>query len=159
MTYTEIKKRNNKKYYYRILSVRKGRKISKKRKYLGVNLLEEELKEKENQADRELKVKNKKKEEILNKLKAKIIKILKNNKIKKAGIFGSYARGDFKKNSDIDILIQPSKNMSLLDISGLKIELEAVLNKKTDLVSYKYIHPYLKNKILRSEVKIIWKGI
>ena len=155
MTYTEIKKRNNKKYYYRILSVRKGRKISKKRKYLGVNLLEEELKEKENQADRELKVKNKKKEEILNKLKAKIIKILKNNNIKKAGIFGSYARGDFKKNSDIDILIQPSKNMSLLDISGLKIELEAVLNKKTDLVSYKYIHPYLKNKILRSEVKII----
>ena len=105
MTYTEIKKRNNKKYYYRILSVRKGRKISKKIKYLGFNLLDDEIKEKENQADKELKVKNKKKEEILNKLKAKIIEILKKNNIKKAGIFGSYARGDFKKSSDIDILV------------------------------------------------------
>ena len=91
----------------------------------------------------------------LKKLKPKIVKILKKHGIKKAGVFGSYARGDQKKNSDIDILVQPSKNMSLLDFSGLKIELEDALNVKVDLVSYNYIHPYLKNRILESEVRII----
>ena len=45
--------------------------------------------------------------------------------------------------------------MSLLDISGIKIELEESLGKKVDVVSYKYIHPYLKKRILKSEVKII----
>ena len=70
-------------------------------------------------------------------------------------MFGSYARGEQKKDSDIDILIQPSKNMSLLDISGLKIELEKVLGKKVDIVSYNYIHPYLKDAILKTEIKII----
>ncbi len=89
------------------------------------------------------------------KIKSKIANILKKHKIVRAGIFGSYARGEQKKNSDIDILIEPGKDLSLLDISGLKIELEGVLNKKVDIVSYKYIHPYLKKKILESEIKII----
>lgn len=150
MTFTEIKKRNSNKYYYRVLSVRKAGKVSKKRKYLGVNLSEEELSKKEKLADTKLTTKK-----AVNKLIQKIILILKKNGITKAGIFGSYARGDFTKKSDIDILIMPSKNMSLLDISGLKIELEEILNKKVDLVSYNYIHPYLKNEILGSEVQII----
>ena len=35
-----------------------------------------------------------------------IVKTLKANGVKKAGIFGSYARGESKKGSDIDILVQ-----------------------------------------------------
>ena len=153
MVFTEIKTRNEKKYYYRVLSVRKQGKVAKKREYLGVDLSKKELQEKENEADKKL-ITNKTSSE-LDKLKLKIVEILKKNNIKKAGIFGSYARGDFKKNSDIDILIMPSKDMSLLDISGIKIELEDNLNKKVDLVSYNYIHPRLKENILKSEVKII----
>ncbi len=155
MVFTEIKTRNKKKYYYRVLSVRKGKKVSKKRKYLGVDLSQKDLIVKEKQADLKLKIRNKRKEETLKKIKTKIIKILKKNNIKKAGIFGSYAKGKQKKNSDIDILIQPTKEMSLLDLSGLKIELEEILGEKIDLVSYNYIHPYLKKKVLESEVKII----
>ncbi len=45
--------------------------------------------------------------------------------------------------------------MSLLDISRLKIELSSTLGKKVNLISYKYIHPYLKRKILKNEVRII----
>lgn len=54
MAYTEIKKQNEEKYYYRVLSVRKGKKIEKKRIYLGVNLNKEELAKKIKEADREL---------------------------------------------------------------------------------------------------------
>ncbi len=52
MTYTEIKERSNKKYYYRAKSIRKGEKIEKQRIYLGVDLNKQELKELEEQADK-----------------------------------------------------------------------------------------------------------
>jgi len=153
MVYTEIKERNGKRYYYRVRSIRDGKKFKKERIYLGKDLSKEKLSIKEGTADDKLTVK--KNSIALDKIVPKIRQILKKNKIKRAGIFGSYARGDFKKNSDIDILIMPPKDMSLLDISGIKIELEDNLNKKVDLVSYNYIHPSLKENILKSEVKII----
>lgn len=155
MVFTEIKTRNKKKYYYRVLSVRKEGKVTKKRKYLGVNLSKKEVQKKATEADKKLNLQKNKETKDLKKIKTKIIKILKQDNIKKAGIFGSYAEGKQKKNSDIDILIQPTKDMSLLDLSGLKIKLRIALGKKVDLVSYNYIHPYLKRKILESEVKII----
>jgi prolyl-tRNA synthetase len=54
MTYTEIKEKGEKKYYYRVKSVRKGEKVNKERVYLGGNLNPKELKQKEEQADKEL---------------------------------------------------------------------------------------------------------
>jgi len=54
MSYTEIQERNGKKYYYRVKSVRKGDKVTKKRIYLGVNLDKKEIKNKEKDADIEL---------------------------------------------------------------------------------------------------------
>ncbi len=153
MTYTEIKEKHGNKYYYRAKSVRKGKKISKKRIYLGVNLSKKELNEKEIFVDKEFEVNNKN-NEALKKIKSKIIEILKKNKIKKAGIFGSYARGDQKKDSDIDILIEPTKDMGF-KFAGLEIKLSEKLNKKVDLVSYNSLNPFLKKKILNQEIKII----
>ncbi|MBS3171670.1 nucleotidyltransferase family protein [Candidatus Woesearchaeota archaeon] len=97
--------------------------------------------------------KNKKKE-VIEKLKPKIIEILKKNNIKRAGIFGSYARGEQKKNSDIDILVEPAKNMGF-KFAGLEIQLTKALRKKVDLVSYNGISNYLKEKILSQEIRII----
>ncbi|MDP2925138.1 MAG: hypothetical protein Q8N99_02075, partial [Nanoarchaeota archaeon] len=54
MTYTEIKEKGNKKYYYRAKSVRKGEKVEKQRLYLGVNLKKQELHQKEQEADKKL---------------------------------------------------------------------------------------------------------
>lgn len=54
MAYTEIKNKEGKKYYYRVISMRKGKKIDKKRIYLGLNLNNEELAKKIKEADREL---------------------------------------------------------------------------------------------------------
>ncbi len=54
MVYTEIKEKNGKKYFYRVLSVRNGQRIEKKRIYLGVDLDKSSLIDKEKQADKEL---------------------------------------------------------------------------------------------------------
>ena len=90
----------------------------------------------------------------LQKIKKVIVPILKSNGIKKAGIFGSYIKGEQKKNSDIDIVIEPAKGMGL-EFIGVKLELEDKLGRKIDLVTYKGIHPFLKKRILNEEIRII----
>ena len=85
----------------------------------------------------------------------KIVSILKRNGVVKAGIFGSYARGEAKKNSDIDILIKFKGRKSLFDLVGLEIELNKMLKKKTDLLTYNSISPFLKDRIIKEEVRII----
>ncbi len=90
----------------------------------------------------------------IDKLKQKIVKTLKKYGVKKAAIFGSYARGEQKINSDIDIIIEPVKGMGL-EFVGLKLELEDNTGKKIDLVTYKSIHPLIKENILEEGVRLI----
>jgi len=84
----------------------------------------------------------------------KIIPLLEQYGVKKAALFGSYARGDYDDTSDIDILIQPPKGMRLLFVR-LKRDLEKSLQKEVDLVSYNGISPYLKESILKHEKRFI----
>ena len=90
----------------------------------------------------------------LQKLKPIIVKILKKKGIRKAGIFGSFARGEQNKKSDIDILIDPPKGMGLEYVS-LGLELKEKLGRRVDLLTYNSIHPYLKERILSEEVRIL----
>jgi hypothetical protein len=154
MAYTETRKINGRKYYYRVISVRKGNKVSKNRKYLGCNLTSEELSKKEKEADKVL-ILDKKSKDIEN-IKKKIVKILKKNKVSRAGIFGSYSRGEQKKNSDIDLLVQiDDSKMSLLGFIALNRILEESLKRKVDLVEYSTIKPLIRDSILKEEVRII----
>jgi len=88
-------------------------------------------------------------------LQKKVVPILKKNGVVKAGIFGSYARGEEKKNSDVDILIQFKGRKSMFDLVHLEHELEDRLRKKVDVITYKSIHPLLKESILKDEVRIL----
>jgi predicted nucleotidyltransferase len=89
-------------------------------------------------------------------IKTRIVPILKQSGVKRAGIFGSYARGEQTKDSDIDILIEvKGRKFSLFDLVGLELELKKVLRKDVDLITYKGIDPYLKKRILKEEVRII----
>lgn len=76
--------------------------------------------------------------------------------VKRAALFGSYARGDATKDSDIDLLIEfRGKNKSLLDLAELKINLEDNLGKHVDLITYNSIHPLLRDRILSEQVIIL----
>ena len=56
--------------------------------------------------------------------------------VEKAWIFGSYARGEETRKSDIDVMVRFDKNarISLLDYVGIKLDLEEKMHKKVDLV-------------------------
>ncbi|MFA6376968.1 MAG: nucleotidyltransferase family protein [Candidatus Paceibacterota bacterium] len=87
--------------------------------------------------------------------KDKLLGIFKRYGVTKAAIFGSQARGEAKSTSDIDFLIEMEDSRSLMDLSGLKIDLEELLNKNVDLVEYRLIHPKLKNEILSEQAVIL----
>jgi Fic family protein len=74
MTYTEVKERHGKKYYYRVKSVRKGKKVDKIRKYLGVDLNRKTRKKAEQEADKKL---NKNLNELLSKEEKNTLKKIK----------------------------------------------------------------------------------
>lgn len=95
-------------------------------------------------------MKNKK---YIERIKLKALPILKKYGVAKAGIFGSYARGDYNKNSDIDMLID--FDGSLLKLVGIEMELRKKLRKNVDLLTYGGINHLLKERILREEIKII----
>ena len=58
MAFTEIQKRNRKKYYYRVITYRQDGKVKNKKIYLGVNLNKKDLSKVESKADNELGVLN-----------------------------------------------------------------------------------------------------
>ncbi len=89
-------------------------------------------------------------------IKNKILPILKRYGIKRAGIFGSLVRGEARKDSDIDILVEIERDdISLLDFVGIKLEIEEALGRKVDLVEYSTIKPIIKKQILSEEVAIL----
>ena len=84
-----------------------------------------------------------------------LLKEFKKKGVIKAGIFGSYARGDYNKNSDIDILVKTKKRTSLIDFIGIKHAAEDILKKKVDLVEYSALREKIKSQILEEEVGIL----
>jgi len=91
----------------------------------------------------------------IEKIKNKIIPVLKEYNVTKAGIFGSYARGEQKKNSDVDILVKTGDEMGLLEFIGLKLMLQRVVKRKVDLVEYETIRKELRETILNDEIRIL----
>lgn len=87
-------------------------------------------------------------------IKSIILPVLKKYNISRAGVFGSYVRGENKEDSDVDILIELEDKISLLNFVRIKLDLEDVLNKKVDLVEYKAIKPRLRERILSEEIRI-----
>ncbi len=88
-------------------------------------------------------------------LQRQVLPILKKAGVLRSAVFGSFARGDHKKNSDIDFLIESEKVKSLFELVDLKLKLEEKLNKRVDLVSYKNVHPSLRKYIEADQIPIL----
>ncbi|BBJ27753.1 nucleotidyltransferase family protein [Athalassotoga saccharophila] len=88
-------------------------------------------------------------------IRSQILPVFKKYNVKRAGIFGSVARGEDNIQSDVDILIELDDNLSLFDYIRMKLEIEEILGKSVDLVEYNAIKPSIKNKILEEEIRIL----
>ena len=76
--------------------------------------------------------------------------------IQKAWIFGSYARGEQKSDSDLDILVDfdPDNYPSLLLHASIISDLEEILKTKIDLVPQEMVYPRVKRNIEQDKILI-----
>jgi predicted nucleotidyltransferase len=93
----------------------------------------------------------KKVDEIIEKLKNLKPEIEKRYKITEIGVFGSYVRNEQTENSDLDILVDYEKGMTLFSFCELENWLSDIFGVKVDLVMKKGLKPRIGKQIL-SEV-------
>jgi len=88
--------------------------------------------------------------------KKKLLEVCKNNDIVFLAIFGSFVKGDFAKESDIDLLVRFSRPKSLLELVRIERVFSEVLGSKADLLTEASISPYLRDRI-EKEMKVVYE--
>jgi len=69
-------------------------------------------------------------------------------------IFGSIVRGEQRESSDIDVLVEFDREVSLLDVARLQVYLSEELGEKVDVVLRRSIREELKDIILEEAVPV-----
>jgi hypothetical protein len=84
-------------------------------------------------------------------------KVVEDNDIVFMGIFGSFVRGEQKKNSDVDVAIRfrPGARKTLLDLVEIESRLGEVFGRKVDLGEVEGLNRHLKDEILNS-MKVVY---
>jgi predicted nucleotidyltransferase len=81
--------------------------------------------------------------------------ILKRHGVKRAALFGSLVRGEATDDSDVDLLVEFGGGKSLLDLVALKLELQDALGRRVDVLTYRALHPLLRERILREQEMVL----
>lgn len=85
-------------------------------------------------------------------IKNAIQPIAKEYGVKKIYLFGSYAKGKATEKSDVDLLIEKGKPMSLLKISGMRQAISETLNLSVDLLTTAGIEESFNKEIAGTEI-------
>lgn len=83
-----------------------------------------------------------------------IAEYFKTQPVLKAWLFGSYARGEQTKTSDVDILIRPEGSVGLFKLSGMHLDLQDLLKVDVDLVTEKGLLPFARKNADHDKILI-----
>lgn len=93
-------------------------------------------------------------EELRSRYRTQILEIAEKRGARNVRVFGSIARGEQRSGSDIDILVDFQPGRSLLDLTGLWLDLEEALGSKVDVVSSRGLKPRVEREILRDAIAL-----
>jgi len=83
-----------------------------------------------------------------------ILAIARQHGARNVRVFGSIARGEGKRDSDLDVLLELEPGRSLLDIIAIKQDLEDLLNTKVDVLTEAAVSPYIRDQVLRQAISL-----
>jgi predicted nucleotidyltransferase len=69
-------------------------------------------------------------------------------------VFGSVARGEADRNSDVDFLVELETGRSLLDLGGLQMDLESLLGRRVGVVTVRGLKARIRESVLREAVPV-----
>jgi excisionase family DNA binding protein len=69
-------------------------------------------------------------------------------------LFGSLARGTADEASDVDLLVDLDPDRSLIDLAGLELDLEALLETRVDVGTVASLKPRMKEQVLAESVEL-----
>ena len=92
--------------------------------------------------------------EVLPKHRDAIRRMVLDSGMAKPRLFGSVVHGDDAEDSDLDLLVDPSPETSLLDIAKLQIELEAAVGIKVDLRTPKFLPATFRSQVLAEAIPV-----
>jgi uncharacterized protein len=79
--------------------------------------------------------------------RAEILRLAQVHGARNIRVFGSVARAENRDDSDVDLLVEFDQGKSLLDLIGLKLDLESLLGAKVDVVTPNSLR-YIRNRVL-----------
>lgn len=85
--------------------------------------------------------------EMLKSKRSEILRLASQHGAHNVRVFGSVARGEAGRMSDVDLLVEMDQGRSLLDLIELSQELEAFLQRKVDILTDEGLSPYLEQRI------------
>ncbi len=91
---------------------------------------------------------------VLQEYREQILDLARRHGARNVRVFGSLARGEGGDSSDLDLLVTLGEGRSLLDLVGLKQDLEDLVHRPVDVVTERALSPYLRERILSEAVPL-----
>ena len=86
--------------------------------------------------------------------RAAIRTVVERHRAGNARVFGSVLHGDDHEGSDLDILIDPTPNTTLMDVAKIQVELEKLLGVSVDVLTPKALPDKFRNSVLAEAVPV-----
>ncbi len=92
--------------------------------------------------------------ELLKQNREKIYEIAKKCGVSNIRVFGSVARGEEKKGSDVDLLASISTKTSLMTLVKLEKSLEKTAGRKVQIISDKAVNKHIKKQVFAESITL-----
>ena len=83
-----------------------------------------------------------------------ILRIAKGYGASNIRVFGSVARGESDAKSDIDLLVDLEQGRNLLDLGGLLMDLQDLLDHKVDVATKQILRPHIREQVLKEVIPL-----
>jgi predicted nucleotidyltransferase len=92
--------------------------------------------------------------ELLIEKREQILQLAEKHGARNVRVFGSVARGESRSKSDIDFLVDMEPGRSILDLGGLLVDLQRLLEVEVDVVTEKGLRPRIRERVLSESVRL-----
>jgi len=93
-------------------------------------------------------------EQLVKEKREEILRIASRHGARDVRVFGSVARGEADRESDIDFLVELEAGRSLLDLGGMQMELQSLLGRRVDVVTVRGLKARIRDRVLREAMPV-----